>query len=87
VTEELPQEPLPRQRTEPASRSRVSAALGNPRSLGKRTGLKTESVYRRYAILSEADLSDGVAKLAALHAKPDQQQRPHGRGRENGKAG
>jgi hypothetical protein len=34
----------------------------------KLTGHKTESVYRRYAIVSEADLSAGVARLAALHA-------------------
>ena len=34
----------------------------------KLTGHKTESPYRRYAIVSEADLSAGVAKLAALHA-------------------
>ena len=33
----------------------------------KLTGHKTESVYRRYAIVSESDLSEGVAKLAALH--------------------
>jgi integrase len=33
----------------------------------KLTGHKTEAVYRRYAIVSEADLSAGVAKLAALH--------------------
>lgn len=33
----------------------------------KLTGHKTESVYRRYAIVSEADLSVGGAKLAALH--------------------
>ena len=33
----------------------------------KLTGHKTESVYRRYAIVSEADLSEGVEKLAALH--------------------
>jgi hypothetical protein len=39
-----------------------------PRSVAmKLTGHKTESVYRRYAIVSEADLSVGVAKLAALH--------------------
>jgi hypothetical protein len=31
------------------------------------TGHKTESVYRRYAIVSESDLAEGVAKLAALH--------------------
>ncbi len=41
---------------------------GVPRSVAmKLTGHKTESVYRRYAIVSEADLSEGVAKLAALH--------------------
>ena len=34
----------------------------------KITGHKTESVYRRYAIVSESDLSEGVRKLAALHA-------------------
>jgi hypothetical protein len=42
---------------------------GVPRSVGmKLLGHKTESVYRRYAIASEADLRAGVAKLAALHA-------------------
>jgi integrase len=41
---------------------------GVPRSVAmKLTGHKTESVYRRYAIVSEADLSEGVRKLAALH--------------------
>ena len=34
------------------------------------TGHKTEAVYRRYAITSAADLSEGVAKLAALHGSP-----------------
>jgi integrase len=34
----------------------------------KLTGHKTESVYRRYAIVSENDLSEGVKKLALLHA-------------------
>jgi hypothetical protein len=33
----------------------------------KLTGHKTESVYRRYAIVAEADLREGVAKLAKLH--------------------
>lgn len=41
---------------------------GVPRSVAmKLTGHKTESVYRRYAIVSEADLSAGVARLASLH--------------------
>ena len=45
---------------------------GVPRSVAmKLTGHRTESVYRRYAIVSEADLSEGVAKLAALHEAQD----------------
>ena len=36
----------------------------------KLTGHKTESVYRRYAITSVADLLEGVAKLAVLHEAP-----------------
>lgn len=41
---------------------------GVPRSVAmKLTGHKTEAVYRRYAIVAEADLRDGVEKLAALH--------------------
>lgn len=41
---------------------------GVPRSVAmKLTGHKTESVYRRYAIVSEADLSEGLKKLALLH--------------------
>lgn len=35
----------------------------------KLTGHKTEAVYRRYAITSAADLSEGVAKLATLHSR------------------
>ena len=34
----------------------------------KLVGHKTESIYRRYAIVSQRDLAEGVAKLAALHA-------------------
>ena len=32
----------------------------------KLTGHKTESVYRRYAIVAETDLREGVVKLARL---------------------
>jgi hypothetical protein len=34
----------------------------------KLTGHKTGAVYRRYAIVPESDLSEGVKKLATLHA-------------------
>ncbi len=38
---------------------------GVPRSWAmKLTGHKTESIYRRYAIVSEADLSEGVSRLS-----------------------
>jgi integrase len=41
---------------------------GVPRSVAmKLTGHKTEAVYRRYAIVDERDLAEGVAKLAAIH--------------------
>ncbi|HZI21462.1 MAG TPA: tyrosine-type recombinase/integrase, partial [Gemmatimonadales bacterium] len=40
------------------------------------TGHKTESVYRRYAIVAEQDLREGVTKLATLH-----RQRSHQGGR------
>jgi hypothetical protein len=36
----------------------------------KLTGHKTEAVYQRYAIVSERDLAEGVAKLAALAPAP-----------------
>lgn len=32
----------------------------------KLTGHKTESIYRRYAIVAEADLREAGAKLSAL---------------------
>ena len=44
---------------------------GVPRSVAmKLTGHKTEAVYRRYAIADSAALSEGVTKLARLHAEP-----------------
>jgi integrase len=53
---------------------------GVPRSVPmKLTGHKTETVYRRYAIVAETDLREGVAKLAGLQpqtailASPKQQ--------------
>ncbi len=36
----------------------------------KLVGHKTESIYRRYAIVSQRDLAEGVAKLAALRQTP-----------------
>jgi hypothetical protein len=46
---------------------------GVPRSVTmKLTEHKTESVYRRYAIVSEADLAEGVRKVAALHASGEE---------------
>ena len=42
---------------------------GVPRSVAMQlTGHKTEAVYRRYAIVAEADLAVGVGRLASLHA-------------------
>ena len=38
----------------------------------KLTGHKTENIYKRYAIVSEADLSEGLKKLATLHARDTQ---------------
>ena len=32
----------------------------------KLSGHKTESIYRRYAIVSESDLAEAVAKVAAM---------------------
>jgi integrase len=42
---------------------------GVPRSVAmKLVGHKTEAIYRRYAIVSQRDLAEGVAKLAALRS-------------------
>ncbi len=41
----------------------------------KLTGHKTEAVYRRYAIVAESDLREGVEKLAALHSTTDKSAR------------
>ncbi len=50
---------------------------GVPRSVAmKLSGHKTESIYRRYAIVSEADLAEGVRKVAALHAGDASSARP-----------
>ena len=50
---------------------------GVPRSVGmKLTGHLTESVYNRYAIVSESDLREGVGKLAALTNASREKQDP-----------
>jgi hypothetical protein len=41
----------------------------------KVTGHKTEAIYRRYAIVAEHDIADGLARVAAY-----EQQRCAGRG-------
>jgi hypothetical protein len=38
----------------------------------KLTGHRTESVYRRYAVVAEADLAEGVMKLARMHDRDAQ---------------
>lgn len=42
------------------------AGVSRSAAMKQLTGHKTESVYRRYAIVSEADPAEGVKKLAAL---------------------
>jgi hypothetical protein len=52
---------------------------GVPRSVAmKSTGHKTEVVDRRYAIVAERDLAEGVAKLATLYEADGARVRPHG---------
>lgn len=56
---------------------------GVPRSVAMQLiGHKTESIYRRYAIVAEADLRDGVAKLAAFMKNQDEKRKP-GQNRDN----
>jgi integrase len=51
-----------------------------PRSAAmKMVGHKTESVYRRYAIVDEASLREGAERLAALHAEQDAGRAPRER--------
>ncbi len=54
-----------------------------PRSVAMQlTGHKTESIYRRYAIVAEADLRDGAAKLAAFYEESGRGEEP-GQNRDN----
>jgi hypothetical protein len=47
-----------------------------PRSVTMQlVGHKTEAIYRRYAIVTESDLSDGVARLGRPHAAEADAQR------------
>jgi integrase len=58
---------------------------GVPRSLAmKLTGHKTESVYRRYAIVCEADLSDGVERLGDYLSGRDRRAPRRSRGSRHG---
>jgi integrase len=60
--------PLPHDFRRTVVRSLERASV--PRSVAmKLTGHKTESVYRRYAIVSEADLAEGVGRLAAMPSR------------------
>jgi hypothetical protein len=48
--------------------SKMTTSRGVPRSTAMKTvGHKTESTYRRYAIVDEAMLKEGAAKLQTLH--------------------
>lgn len=49
---------------------RALERAGVSRSVGIRlVGHRTESIYRRYALVSESDLHDGAARLAAAQSK------------------
>jgi integrase len=61
---------------------------GVPRSVAmKLTGHKTESVYQRYAIVNEADLSEGVEKLARLGQRGTKGAQSGHRGRSRRRSG
>lgn len=48
------------------------SAPGVPRSVAmKMVGHKTEAIYRRYAIVSDADLQAAARKLAAISVSGD----------------
>lgn len=52
------------------SKGVVSVGAGGLRRRdGPPGGRETKSVYRRYAIVAEADLLEGVSKLATLHRR------------------
>lgn len=60
---------------------------GVPRSVSmKLVGHKTESIYRRYAIVSQRDLAEGVARLALLRREPVSARVSHAIGHKSGTA-
>jgi len=62
----------------PLERARV------PRSVAmKLTGHKTEDVYRRYAIVDQTALEDGVARLAQLRSRTSRVRRSSGTNSNN----
>jgi hypothetical protein len=59
---------MSRSKSRSSSCPKTDTNAGVPRSTAmKLTGHKTEAIYRRYAIVSKADLDLAVGKLAAHH--------------------